>query len=470
MSNAPSPPSPKRSLPQPPKGLLQLAGPLVLSFWFRSMFQWVDTIFASTIQGLGDASIAAIGLAMPFEFMMIACWVGTSNSLTSRLAAAMGAGEGQRVLQLIAAAKRIILGLGLLFMALALGVWLFSDSVGLDPDVAKQFRTYGTVLIAGSSVTVFWSILPDSVVKAHHDTKTTMWAGLASSTLNLILNALFLFVFGWGIFGIALATVLGRLGGLSYGLIKARDLEARRIAEEANDRPGVFRAPVRALLVLAVPAGLSFVFMAVESLAFNGLLARSAQSADSLAAWSLLDRTGRFLIMPVIALGVAMLPLVARLSGHKDGQRIRSELRLGLRVAVAYALFFAAPVAVFLGPPLARALTDSPLAGELASLAMRCLPIGILFGAPLMLLRPAFEGLQLARPGLILSALRTFALTIPLGIAGFQFAAIFGLEPIEGLVLGGAVGGGLASLSAWLWMQRQLASSFPEASGGSLGS
>ena len=70
--------------------LLALAGPLVVSFWLRSAFAWVDTIFASMLfddQGasLGDASIAAIGLTLPFEFLLTACWVGSSNGLTALL-------------------------------------------------------------------------------------------------------------------------------------------------------------------------------------------------------------------------------------------------------------------------------------------------------------------------------------------------------------------------------------------------
>jgi Na+-driven multidrug efflux pump len=436
---------------------LALAGPLVLSFWFRSLFQWVDTIYASTIEGLGDASIAAIGLTLPFEFMMIACWVGTSNSLTSRLAAAMGAEEGAKVTQLLSAARRLVVGLGVLFIGVAAAVFFFADSVGLEPDVAAQFRIYGTVLLAGSSVTVFWSILPDSIVKAHHDTKTTMWAGMTSTVLNLILNTLFLFVFHWGIFGIGLATVLGRLGGLSYGLVRAASLERERIATSGNAAPSLFERPVRALVILAVPAGLSFLFMALESFAFNGLLARSDQAADSLAAWSLLDRAGRFLIMPIIALGVATLPLVARLRGAGSFERMRRELRLGLEVGTLYAVFFVTPLAMLVGPVVARSLTDSPAAGELATLGMYCLPVGILFSIPLMLVRPAFEGLQRARPGLVLSGLRTFVLVIPLGALAYLQAPHLGLEPIEGLVLGAAAGSGLASLAAWSWIRRQLA-------------
>lgn len=452
-----SPPNPTPGANRATKGLLQLAGPLILSFWFRSLFQWVDTVYASTIEGLGDASIAAIGLTLPFEFMMIACWVGTSNSLTSRLAAAMGARQGDKIEQLLRTARRLVVVLGAVFLGLSAGVWFFAESVGLDADVAHQFKIYGTVLLAGSSITTFWSILPDSIVKAHHDTKTTMWAGMASTLLNLALNTLFLFAFGWGIFGIALATVLGRLGGLAYSLVKSAALERGRLEEQGDQAPGVFERPYAALLGLAVPAGLSFIFMAFESFAFNGLLANTDGSAEYLAAWSILDRAGRFLVMPVIAMGVATLPLVARLLGAGELRHMRAELRRGQLLVLAFVLLFVTPLAVFGGPPVARALTDSPAAADLARLGMYCLPLGILLGAPLFLIRPAFEGMQRARPGLVISALRTFVFTVPLGLLGFQQAPALGIEPLIGLMLAAAVGAGLASLVGWIWLRHQLA-------------
>lgn len=451
MSAAASTPS------HPTKGVLAMAAPLVLSFWFRAAFQWVDTAYASTLEGAGDASIAAIGLTLPFEFLMIACWVGTSNSLTSRLSAAMGAREGARIEQLLSAARSIVLGLGAIFLCVALGLWLVVPSLDLDPLLARQFRVYGTVLLAGSSLTTFWSILPDSIVKAHHDTKATMWAGMTSTLLNVVLNTLFVFVFHWGIFGIALATVLGRLGGLTYALRKARQHETRRKGEAADDVPGVFERPVKVLLGFALPAGLSFVFLALEGMAFNTLLASRSDAAELLPAWSILDRAGRFLVMPIIAAGVALLPLTARLWGAQRLDQIRHELRTASLAALAYCLLFIIPVAWFGAPLLAQGLIESPQAQENAILGLRWLPLGTLLAMPLFLMRPTFEGMQQPRPGLVVAALRTLVLVVPLGALGAQLAPDWGLAVIEGLMLGTAVGAGLASLIMGTWLKRALA-------------
>ena len=51
--------------------LYKLAWPLVISFWLRSLFTFIDTIYAGF---LGAAAIAVIGLAISLEFIMIATW------------------------------------------------------------------------------------------------------------------------------------------------------------------------------------------------------------------------------------------------------------------------------------------------------------------------------------------------------------------------------------------------------------
>ena len=65
--------------------VLRMAAPLVVSFWMRAAVTLVDTVFASRV---GDAAVAAIGLTVPFEFVMIAVWVGLSTGLTSGLSRA----------------------------------------------------------------------------------------------------------------------------------------------------------------------------------------------------------------------------------------------------------------------------------------------------------------------------------------------------------------------------------------------
>ena len=444
------------SRPDSKQSLLQLAMPLVLSFVLRDAFGWVDMIFASRLPGdqaSNDAAIAAIGLTGPFQFLMIACWVGSSNALTSRISAAMGAGQDAKFDQLLRSVRTLIFVLVGVFASIAAVIWYGAHLWGLDPELEREFRIYATVLLAGSSVTTFWSILPDSIVKAHHDMRSTMWAGIASSVLNVALNYVFVFEFGWGVFGIAFATVLGRLGGLIYAVRVANRHERRRRAESTGEDASLLARPIRDLLILAVPSGLSFALMGLEGMAVNAILNEQPNSVSNLAAFALVDRAGRSLSMPIIALGVAMLPLAARKWGAGDVAGIRTELNSGLRLAGIYGLVLVLPVVLLFAPAFARELTEEATATEALRQSLRWLPLGVVLGSPMFLLRTTFEGMQKPMPGLAGSALRAVVLSVPLGYLGLRVAPDFGLLPLEGLVLGMSTGTGLASLAMWVWIR-----------------
>src|SRR5262245_45929638 len=309
----------------PQTSILRRSAPLVLSFGMRSLFTFVDIAFAAT---LGDAAIAAVGgLAFPYEILMAACWVGVSTGVTSNLSQAMGRRQGGRIEQILSASRTVVLALVPLFSAIALYIYFGAYRMGLDPALARQFSIYGGVLIGGSAFTAFWSIIPDSIIKAHHDTRSTMWAGIWSNLINVGLNAVFLFVFHWGVFGIALSTVLGRLGGLVYALRKAAVHEAARQASGLDDDPTRDPAPFRSLMSLAVPAVLTYGLMAVETALVNWLLARQPGATESIAAYGIFSRVLQFAAMPIIACAVAVLPFVARRFGEGDIGSVRRGMR-----------------------------------------------------------------------------------------------------------------------------------------------
>lgn len=432
------------------KGVVRLAGPLVISFWLRAaMTMVIDTVYARYLP-YGDAALAALALTAPFDFLMIACWVGTSNGLTARLGAAIGGQESDRVSQLKRAAFQIILVLMVLFLGIAWFIWSFADKLSPDPEVATQFRIYATVVLGGSGITAFWAILPDSIVKAHQDTRSTMWAGLISGVTNLILNTTFVFVFHWGIFGIALATVLARVASLAYALKRAQDHERRRIATTETPRPGVYSKPRWAILSIAIPSAITFVLMAVESQAILEILKTAPNATPTLAGWSVFDRAVRFLAMPAIATSVALLPLAARYWGKGDLQGVKRELRIALLACLVYVVVFVLPVVALFGSYLADYFTESDLAQRAAQQGLWLLPLAVGALSPFLMLRSTLEGLQRPRPGLLFSILRSVVLVVPLVYLGVHQAPRFNMSEMMGACIG-YVAGMLSAALLFAW-------------------
>jgi len=430
-----------------------MAGPLVVSFWMRAAVTFVDTIFAAL---LGDAAVAAVGLTVPFEFLMLAVWVGLSTGLTSALARAMGARQGARIRQYTRACWRIILAMVPVSLALGVGIWIVAPLSGLAPETARAFQVYGAVLIGGSAFSVFWSVIPDSLVKAHQDTRSTMWAGIWTNALNFGLNVLFLFGFHWGVFGIALSTVLGRFGGLSYALIQARRHERQRIATGATPGQDVDPRPYWAILALALPASITFALVALEGAVVNALLARLDHPTEAIAAYSIYYRIVLFALQPVIAASVAVLPYVAHRWGQGDVGAIRRSLAQVYRAVLVYSALVVAPVMLVIAPWVAASLTESEITRQYTLFALRLVPLACLAGAPFLLCRPAFEGLNRGRPGVLMAVLRYLVLTGPLAWIGARASIALGFAALHGLIAGLLLAAAIASLTFLLWLRAEL--------------
>jgi Na+-driven multidrug efflux pump len=430
-----------------------MSAPIVVSFWMRSAFTFVDTAYAAT---LGDAAVAAVGLTIPFEFLMIACWVGMSTGLTSHLSQAMGARQGARIEQLLSVTRRVVLALVPVFVVIGIGGWALAPRMGLAPDVARQFAIYCLVLIGGSAFSSFWSIIPDSIVKAHHDTRSTMWAGIWSNLINVGLNTVFTFVFHWGVFGIAFSTVVGRFGGLVYAMRKAARHENARKARGLDTDPGLDPAPFRSLMNLALPAALTYSLMAVEASVVNRLLATRPDATSSIAAYGIFYRVMQFSFMPIVAAAVAVLPFVARLSGERDYAAIRKALRQTMLVGALYCIAVVTPGLVLGGPAIARWLAEAEVTAHLTRVALWLVPLAALAAIPFQLCRPAFEGLQRGRPGLVMAVFRYVGLTVPFGFGGMLVAQRFGGAPLFGLLAGLIAASAIASIVFLVWMERAL--------------
>jgi len=438
--------------PSPPESptILRMAAPLVVSFWMRALFTFVDTVYAAII---GDAAVAAIGLTLPAEFILIALWVGLSTGLTSCLSRAMGAREGRKIEQYLRVTRTLILYVVPAFFALGVGIWFAAPRMNLASEVARSFQIYGSVLVAGSAISSFWSVLPDSIIKAHQDTRSTMWAGICSNVINIVLNTVFLFVFHWGVFGIALSTVIGRFGGLAYAQVRARHHERLRMAAGRDTRDELDPAPYRAILSLAIPSAVTFSLMSLETGAINYLLAGLGDATAAIAAYAIHYRMLLFMLNPIIAISVAMLPYVAKKCGERDVAGLRLGLTQASVATAVYCVAFAFPALILTAPTIAEWLAESPQTAEHAVFGLQIVPLACLVTAPFLICRPIFEGMQRGRPGLLMAVLRYVVLSVPLAWAGMQAALLVGAPGFHGLLVGLLLAALVTSVvfAAWVW-------------------
>lgn len=425
---------------------------MVISFTLRFLFSFVDLAYAGL---LGRDEVAAIAYYIPFNAIYIAVWVGLSAGFTASLSAAFGHRDEARIRSLKAGILKILRHLVPCLALIGSGLYFVVPYLGLEPGLADAFQIYGLTLLIGLPLTGFWSIYPDSVVKAHHDTRSTMIAGLLASITNVLLNTLFVFGFGLGIFGIALATVLSRGVSLGYASHRCRVLEAARLSTDFDQGDhGPMPSPVPTILKLSVPASLTYALTAGEGAMINRVLTGMPDSTLAIASFGVYYQLLMLSLMPVIATSVAVLPYLARFVPEGRHQLIRRDLRRTMVMVAVIALLLTIPAGWLFARPLAefflaqgdtRALELGPNSLQV----LLFLPFASLAAMPFLLMRPVFEALQQPGLGINMSICRFVLFSLPLLVAGRYLAEPVGLSPIAGMVCGLILASALASALTW---------------------
>ncbi|MFO1052367.1 MAG: MATE family efflux transporter [Planctomycetota bacterium] len=424
--------------------------PVVVSFTLRQAFATVDLVYARFLPER-SAAVAAIALWVPFQEVYIALWVGLSAGFTAALSHAFGRRDATRAAALRRAALRIQLAVACLLILAATVLWLTMGSWPIPAELRGAFAQYGTTLMFGLPLTGLWSVWPDSIVKAHHDTKATMLAGIWATVANVVLNTLFVFAFGWGLFGIALATVFSRVVALLYALGRARRHERRRLEErDWHHGPSLdARSPSGTILALGVPATVTFALAASESVLVNGFLTRQPDATEAIASYGVMNVLLKLALMPASATAIAVVPFVSRLAAAGRIETVRRDLLQAVLLALGFGLLFTLPAGVlfpgsvgrFFVPDSAAAALGSDLSRQLLVL----LPFGALAVTPFLVVRPAFESVQRPRLGVLVALLRYALLAWPLIALGASLAPRLGIAVPLGMALGSMIAATIAS-------------------------
>ena len=330
----------------------RFAAPIILSNLTLPIVGAVDTAVAGHLPGpeyLGGVAIASLIFSFvfwTFGFLRL--------STTGYVAQALGRADGAELRGIAARAGVIALVIAAVILVLQMPIgWAALGLIDASPEVTRQAQAYFEIRIwsapatLGNYVVLGWLI----------GTQRTGWAlgvQVLIAGVNVVLDLLFVFGFGWGVPGLAGATAIAEWLGLAAGLLVLLRLvrpfagtwQVAAIARIGDYRPLV--ALNVDLLVRTVALNISFaVFMAL-----------SARIGDvTLAANELL-----LMFLTFAAFGLDGFANAAEaIVGEAYGRRDRQLLRTVVKVTTIWALMtaaFASLVFAILGMPIVRLMTD----------------------------------------------------------------------------------------------------------------
>ena len=175
---------------------------------------FVDYLFIAT--AMGTNGLAALSLGLPVY------------SITWGIGMMLGVGGGAKYAELHAVgdeaqANKIFtitmkLGVIVIIPLFLSGIFLsgyISSLLGAEGHILPMVTSYVRVLLLMSPALIMYNIF-ESFTRNDEAPKAAMISSIIYNVMNLVFDAVFIFAFGWGMFGVALATTLACLCALLY--------------------------------------------------------------------------------------------------------------------------------------------------------------------------------------------------------------------------------------------------------------
>lgn len=203
------------------KSLKQLFIPISLETLCYMLAGMVDTMMLSSVS---DEAVGAVGTANTYIGLFIIMFSIISSGMIAVMTQYIGAGKNGVAYQArqIGAAFNGVVG-----VILSLFLFLFAEKIVVTVGVAPMLQGYATTyirIVGGSCILNALVPIFSSYLRAFGHTKQPMAAAVLSNILNLVMNAVFLFVFDMGVMGVAIATVMSRIVNLVIVLVESRRL------------------------------------------------------------------------------------------------------------------------------------------------------------------------------------------------------------------------------------------------------
>ncbi len=311
---------------------------------FQTFYNLVDTWFAGRISA---EAIAAIAKSFPIYFTIIAIGVGLTAGTNTLIGNNIGANNKKKASLFIAQSIIFAIFLSILVTFFGLNVSDFLLSVmGSDQEGIILSRKYLDIIFYGTII-VLIQISLNGALNAQGDTKSYRNVLIFSFFLNIFLNPLFIFGYGFipafGIAGLAIATVVAQFIGLLYLAHKVYCCELKKYLKLQCFIPK-FNL-LGELVYQTIPVMFSMLLIGVGL--FN-ILYFIGQFGDlATAGYGAALRIEQVFLLPVIGLNTAVLSIGGQNFGAKSYDRLRELYKKALLFGSAFMI--CAGVIIFFG-------------------------------------------------------------------------------------------------------------------------
>ncbi|MDD2284160.1 MAG: MATE family efflux transporter, partial [Paludibacter sp.] len=188
------------------KLIWQYSIPSIVGMVVMSLYNIVDRIFIG--QGVGALAISGLALTFPFMILLMAFGMLIGAGASSRISITLGENDIEKAEKILGNALTLTI---LISGGISILTYIFMGDLlhffGGTDETIRYAEEYMCIIVPGSVLSAM-NFGFNNIMRATGFPKKAMYTMLISAIVNIILDALFIFVFDWGIRGAAWATVI----------------------------------------------------------------------------------------------------------------------------------------------------------------------------------------------------------------------------------------------------------------------
>ena len=300
----------------PLKLIITFTFPAFLGMLFKQFYNVVDTIIVGKLLGIGP--LAGVGATGSLNFMVLGFCMGICNGFAIPVAQKFGAGDQVELRKFVANSLWLV---AIIALVLTVPVCVYCRPIlrvmNTPEDVFEYAYQYIFIIFLGIPAALLYNILA-AILRSLGDSKTPVLFLALSSVLNIGLDIISIKLWGMGVDGTALATVIsqGVSGVICFFYMKKRFTVLQMSREER--RPD--GAKMKRLCYMGIPMGLQYSITAIGSLVIQATM--NGFGSVAVAGATAANRINGFLTCPIEALGASMAPYVGQNLGAGKLDRV----------------------------------------------------------------------------------------------------------------------------------------------------
>lgn len=358
------------------KHLLTFAAPLLVGNLFQQFYNMVDSIIVGNY--VGQNALAAVGTCGSMGFLFFSLSSGLAIGIGIIVAQYFGAKDYSSVRSTIGSSFYVLC---ISAVAVSLISIIFSPALlkllncppSILPDSVKYMRTTATGIIF---VALYNGVA--SILRALGDSKSPLYFLILSSIVNLGLDFLFVLAFGWGVFGVAVATVIAQavsaIASLIYAYIKIDYFHLSK--QEIKPHKRIIASSFK----LGVPLALQNSLIAISCMVLQGVVNSFGETV--MAAYTIVMRVEQLVQQPYSSLGAAITNFSGQNMGAHQIKRVKQGMHRGTIIALIFSLSML-PIAYIFGNNIIGFFIDANANQETIRIGYMALKITSLFYFPL---------------------------------------------------------------------------------------